>query len=80
MELNGFQGDVSSLAYFNSSRTFRCIQGKRTKEYIMNGSITPVFAFFHDPWVANLAILCLVALYIAALIRSQTNKGEEGAH
>jgi hypothetical protein len=45
----------------------------------MNEFLTPVFAVVHDPWVANLAVLCLVVLYIAALIRSQTNKGE-GAH
>ncbi|HUA64609.1 MAG TPA: hypothetical protein VME24_02100 [Alphaproteobacteria bacterium] len=45
----------------------------------MNEFITPILAYFHDPWVGSLAILCLVGLYIAALIRSQTNKGE-GAH
>jgi hypothetical protein len=45
----------------------------------MNGFFTPIIAVSHDPWVANLAVLCLVVLYFAALIRSQTNKGE-GAH
>ena len=45
----------------------------------MNEFFTPIFAYFQDTGVASLAILCLVVLYIAALIRSQTNKGE-GAH
>lgn len=45
----------------------------------MNEFFTPVLAFFQDPWVGSLAILCIVVLYFAALIRSQTNKGE-GAH
>lgn len=39
----------------------------------------PILAVFHDPWVARVAILCLIVLYFSALVRSQTNKGE-GAH
>lgn len=45
----------------------------------MNELFTPIFASFHDPLVASLAFLCIGAFYFAALIRSQTNKGE-GAH
>lgn len=36
-------------------------------------------ASYHSPWIANIAMLCIGVLWIVALIRSQTNKGE-GAH
>jgi hypothetical protein len=45
----------------------------------MNAFFTPILGVFQDPWVANMAFLCIGALYFAALIRSQSNKGE-GAH
>jgi hypothetical protein len=41
--------------------------------------MTSIFAYIHDPWATNAAFLCIGALWIAALIRSQLNKGE-GAH
>lgn len=41
--------------------------------------MTPILAFFHDPWVANVAFLCIGVFYFGALIRSRLDKGE-GAH
>ena len=41
--------------------------------------MTPILAYIHASWATNVAFLCIGALWIAALIRSQLNKGE-GAH
>ena len=39
--------------------------------------MTPMLAFFHDPWVAGAAFICLGLLYFGALIRSQSKEPEE---
>jgi hypothetical protein len=54
-------------------------RAKGKKEYVMNAFFTPILSVFQDPFAANVACLCIGALYFAALIRSQLNKGE-GAH
>jgi hypothetical protein len=41
---------------------------------------SPILASYdQSPWTANVAIFCIGVLWILALVRSQTNKGE-GAH